>query len=316
MVAKYKLHSPVSLHRHIERILCPTNLSVESDQALRYAVALSQIYNAKLFLCYCRESPLNTSIKTSQGIFEESIGPYLNEIESTDFVWEGMVLEGEPATVIAKEAAARRVDLIVMSSRRRPYAAAILGSTAESLCRNAPCPVLVTHPSEQEWVSISTGRVDLKRILVAHDFSDYSELALSYGLSMAQQYDAELHLLHVLPTSLGTEWYPTTDSDFHKAKRRLQHAAPLDGGLWYGVKPIVLEGQPYREILSYATEHKMDLICMGAHGTGFCKWALFGSNADRVLRQAPCPVFIARPLKPDNISNISQEKVLPLPTQR
>ena len=58
------------------------------------------------------------------------------------------------------------------------------------------------------------------------------------------------------------------------------------------------EGHPYREVLSYADEQSMDLICMGASGTGFGMRALFGSNADCVLRQAPCPVLIARPLKP------------------
>jgi hypothetical protein len=39
----------------IERILCPTNLSSEPDEALRYAVALTSAYNAKLFLLYCKE---------------------------------------------------------------------------------------------------------------------------------------------------------------------------------------------------------------------------------------------------------------------
>lgn len=57
-------------------------------------------------------------------------------------------------------------------------------------------------------------------------------------------------------------------------------------------------GKPYQEILSYATEHSIDLICMGVRGAGFGMNALFGSNVDRVLRQAPCPVLVARPLEP------------------
>jgi nucleotide-binding universal stress UspA family protein len=51
-------------------------------------------------------------------------------------------------------------------------------------------------------------------------------------------------------------------------------------------------------VLAYAEEQKIDLICVGASGTGFGMRALFGSNSDRVLRQAPCPVLIARPLRP------------------
>ncbi|MBK8313392.1 MAG: universal stress protein [Acidobacteria bacterium] len=54
-----------------------------------------------------------------------------------------------------------------------------------------------------------------------------------------------------------------------------------------------------REILMYAQDKEIDLICMGVHGAGFAMHALFGSNSDRVLRQSPCPVLIARPLKPN-----------------
>lgn len=43
----------------IQRILCPTDLTTESDEALRYAVALSSVYNAKLFVLYCKETATN-----------------------------------------------------------------------------------------------------------------------------------------------------------------------------------------------------------------------------------------------------------------
>src|SRR5215207_3152751 len=96
------------------------------------------------------------------------------------------------------QAQVERADLTVMRSRRRPHRAALLGSTAESVCRSAPCSVLVMHNDDQEFVSDEL-IVNLKRVLVAYDFSDYSELALKYGLSIAQEHEAELHLLHVLP---------------------------------------------------------------------------------------------------------------------
>jgi nucleotide-binding universal stress UspA family protein len=73
---------------------------------------------------------------------------------------------------------------------------------------------------------------------------------------------------------------------------------PAEARLWCRIKQAVRSGHPYREVLDYAEENKIDLISMGASGTGFGMRALFGSNADRVLRQAPCPVLIARPLRP------------------
>ena len=200
------------------------------------------------------------------------------------------------------QAQQRQVDLIVMRSRRRPHRAALLGSTAESVCRSAPCPVLVVHTDEREFVGDAMS-VELKRVLVAYDFSDYSELALKYGLSIAQEHQAELHLLHVLPPRSLNEpeiaWYPTKgESAYHTAAYRLQKVVPGEAHLWCGVRTVVSEGHPYREILNYAENNEIDLISVGAHGAGFGMRALFGSNVDRVLRQAPCPVLVARHLKP------------------
>ena len=137
---------------------------------------------------------------------------------------------------------------------------------------------------------------------MAYDFSDHSELALNAALTFAQEYQSELHLLHVLPPSSPNEpeisWYPLRqEGTYHKAARQLQQAVPAEAHLWCQVRHAVSEGQPYREILNYAESNDIDLICLGAHGAGFGMRALFGSNVDRVLRQAPCPVLVARPLK-------------------
>jgi nucleotide-binding universal stress UspA family protein len=165
----------------------------------------------------------------------------------------------------------------------------------------------VTHPGEREWVSPLTGRIDIKQVLVAYDFSSDSELSLSYGLSFAHQYGADLRLVHILPPRPRTEapevaLLPLASEDlFHRAMQRLESAIP--SSLRQGIKidEKICEGLPYREVLALAEENEVDLICMGASGTGFGMRALFGSNADRVLRQAPCPVLIARPLKPLNV---------------
>lgn len=224
--------------------------------------------------------------------------------------WEVAVSVCEnPGDAIVNEAAKRNADLIVMRSRRRPHRAALLGSTAEEVCRTASCPVLVTHSEERDWVA--ENRIQLKRVLVAYDFSDFSELALNYALSFAQEYQAELHVLHVLPPSTTRDpeisWYPMgQEGAYHIAARRLQKAVPTETHLWCGVRHIVSEGQPYREILNYAESNQIDLICIGAHGAGFGMRTLFGSNVDRVLRQAPCPVLVARPLKPGNSLELLQ----------
>jgi nucleotide-binding universal stress UspA family protein len=283
----------------IKRILCPTDLSPYSGNAVRYARTLAQTHDAELILLYCTD--------TLDGK-EQLLESVLDYIDPSDSRCRLVVAPADHVDEqIMTQAQQQRVDLIVMRSRRRPHRAALLGSTAESVSRNAPCPVLVMHSDEQEFINDDL-KIELKRVLVAYDFSDYSELALKYGLSIAQEHQAELHLLHVLPSRSVSDpeiaWYPIKgNSAYHTVACRLQRVVPDEVHLWCGVKTAVTEGNPYREILNYAEKNEIDLICVGAHGAGFGMRALFGSNVDRVLRQSACPVLVARPLKPAVVLN-------------
>ena len=294
----------------IECILCPTDLSSDSDEALRYAVSLCRAYNAELLLLHCDTGRNFNGVSNAHDAeaenLRESLAKYCGSADLEGLDWKSLVTTCDDAgEAIVREAAIYGVDLIVMRSRRRPYRAALLGSTAESVSRTAPCPVLVMHNDDREWQS-ATEPVEMKRILVAYDFSDYSELALKYALSFAQEHQAELHLLNVLPPFTVNEtelsWYPVgTENAYHRAAQRLQRAVPAEAHLWCNIKHVVSEGSPYREILNYAEKNKIDLICLGAHGAGFGMKTLFGSNVDRVLRQASCPVLVTRPLKPAHL---------------
>ena len=85
--------------------------------------------------------------------------------------WEIIVAESlRPAEAMVQAAKNLNVDLIAMSSRRRPYAAALLGSTVETVSRTALCPVLVTRVAGGRSGSLSRG-ISFKRLLIANDFS-------------------------------------------------------------------------------------------------------------------------------------------------
>jgi nucleotide-binding universal stress UspA family protein len=112
-----------------------------------------------------------------------------------------------------------------------------------------------------------------------------------------------LHLMHVLPglqpDERGTEWIESgADSTFHRVIQRMQDAVPGEVYRRCMVLNAVRWGKPYSEVLTYMRQQNIDLVCMGALGRDFGSEALFGSNADRVLRQAPSHVLIARPLNP------------------
>ena len=287
----------------IKRILCPTDLTVESDGALRYATALASTYKARLILFYCREPGSIVDWATASGAarrFQQALFGLMDANELKSFDWKADVAEADDiGKGIVEEATKQSADLIVMQSRRRPHAAALLGSTAETVSQSAPCPVLVTHPTEREWVGLSAGDVDLRRVLVAHNFSPNSELALSFGLALAQQFHAEVHLLHVVSHEEEEEpevtWsHVGLQSLSQTTAHRLQQTVSKEALLWCNLVTAVREGKSTHKILNYAREHEIDLICVGASRAGLRLTNLIGSTVDYVLRGAPCPVLVAR----------------------
>jgi nucleotide-binding universal stress UspA family protein len=293
---------------NLDHILCPVVPSNSSDEGLRCAIALARAHDAKLYVlncvdelgpaCLVGQEETREALKES---IERSVDLHNVNGDVRPLNWEPIIAAGQPADAITREAAERKVDLIVMSSRHRPFAAALLGSTAEMVSRTAPCPLLVVRLGSDRSANGTHG-IAFKRVLVATDFSSDSELALRYGFSLAQKYQSHLHLLHVLTDSptRGEEidWTtPGPDSPYYEAARRLHGSIPAEVHLWSEVTHAVREGKPYREILSYAAEHQIDLICIGAHGHGSQSGGLFGSNADHVLRESPSPVLVLRPPK-------------------
>ena len=289
---------------NFERILCPVAQSHESDVGLRYAILIAGSYAAKLSVLTCNEGSLpddqtvdamRTGIKRA---IEHSFVSFPGSADGVHFDWDLAVVKSSfPGKAINREAASRNADLIVMGSQAASVV--VLGSTAEAVSRTAPCSVLVTRLAPGRARTIEN--LEVKKLLVATDFSSHSELALQYGLSLAQEYQSELHLVHVITGTKSTEaeinWTSQeTESPYHAAAKRLQESVPAEVHLWSKVTHSVREGKVYWEIVSYAVEQEIDLICLGAHGEGFRLDTLFGTNTGRVLRQAACPVFVARPL--------------------
>ena len=291
---------------NFERILCPVAQAHESDEGLRYAILIARSYGAKLSVLTCNDGSLpgdETVEAMRSGIKRAIEHSFVSSPGAADAVrleWDLTVVNNNrPEKAINSEAAAQNVDLIVMGSRRRSAPSVVMGSTAEAVCRTAPCSVLVTRSAARHDAARTNGKLELKKLLVATDFSSHSELALQYGLSLAQEYQSELHLVHVITGASSTEaeisWTsPDTNGPYHAAARRLHDSVPAEVHLWSDATHAVREGRAYREIVSYAVEQDIDLICIGAHGQGFTLGTLFGTNTDRVLRQAPCPVLVTR----------------------
>lgn len=289
----------------LEHIFCPVDISGESAESLGLPVALAKDFGAKLCFCFCAAKTSSrttvSDLRKIKQMVEKALEFFASEPGGPPIEWKVVFIEsGDLAGKIVVEAARCEADLIVMGANRQPQKNAFFSTVTESVCRRAPCPVLIARPAESQNGKPFAG-INFRRILAAHDFSDHSELALQIAGTFSKKYHAEMHLLHVLaePFDRGAEpvWSGQFSGNlYHQTIKRLQTAAGESNSIKKAA--AVRMGKPYLEILRYADENKIDLIALGAHGTDFTALSMFGSNVERILRQSSCAVLVARPLKP------------------
>ena len=143
---------------------------------------------------------------------------------------------------------------------------------------------------------------NLECILHPTDFSKNSSKALKYACVFARQFDAELHILHVINNAaiLSPGIEGVIPSDYYQkltehARNELEKS-PGDSLKFNGpVIRSVCEGIPFVEIVRYAKENNINMIIMGTHGRTGLMHMLIGSVAENVVRRSPCPVLTVHP---------------------
>lgn len=139
----------------------------------------------------------------------------------------------------------------------------------------------------------------IERILFPTDFSEGSAHAVPYVADLTRQYNAKLFIMNVVYDIAGaTGWYvPHTNMDeLYKdietnAQKECERWCAEELRGYKGIEHRVLRGVPHEEILKFAEENNVDLIVMGTHGRRGLDRIIFGSTAERVVRNASCPVL-------------------------
>ncbi len=302
----------------VERILCPIDFSDFSRRALDHAVAIARWYKSTITLLHvCTPAPVayapGSAVLPSAVLTPEDRGALLAAMKRLAESEAGMhvpvefdMAEGSTAIVILGRAEAIAADLLIMGTHGRSgFERLVLGSVTEKVLRQAACPVLTVPRGLPDAVPVSP--VLFKRILCAIDFSGSSMHALTYAMSLAQEADAHLTVMHVLelPPDLPLEapepapaWirgfreYVALAEEERRA--RLRDAIPDSVRAYCTVDTVLTTGKTYREILRVAEEQQADLLVIGIHGRGAIDRLLFGSTAQHLVRQASCPVLTLR----------------------
>jgi nucleotide-binding universal stress UspA family protein len=298
----------MSARLRVYRILCPTDFSDYSALALRHAVSLGRWFDAEVEVLHVvpfrgselpyfpvLASPDSKVRQEAQDHLAQFVEPVLHEPVAIGT----KLREGDPWREIVAEASTLPADLIVTGTHGRGgFEHLLLGSVAEKVLRRAPCPVLTVGRGPRP----TSKRHCFQRILCGLDFTEDSARTLRFALSLAEEDEGQVILLHVLEglpeaSALGRTDLPLPGGgplrrDLEAvARERLHQVVPDEARDFCRVEERVAMGKAYDEILRLAAEEQADLIVLGAHPRGPLGRMFFGSTSSQVVREAGCPVL-------------------------
>ena len=294
---------PVSKRIALKNILFLTDFSEPSGTALQYASMIARAYGAKVTALHVMVPSIYTYMAG------EMSGSVLDAEDDTAQKEMGRVqaeLAGLPNEVIIRRDTAvwpsltkflheREVDLIVLGTHGRTgLRKVIFGSTAEEVFRRTTVPVLTVGPAVRRPVH---NGAQFQCVLLATDFNSVSSIAASYAMSLAQENQSRLVLLHVLPAPKLGKSNRSVALSVAEALHRVEDLLPRDAELWCRPEPVVEHGKPGAQILATAERCVADLIVLGVRGME--RFAERSARADRaianeIIAHASCPVLTLR----------------------
>lgn len=295
-------------HRPLRTVLIGTSLGDESDQVVRAGLAVARAAGARVFLEHVVQlEPLPVGLDVGSGPVpnpqqmarcHEDLHRQIERLGIQKTELAGMeVRVGAPHRILTEAAQQAGADLIVVGATGSgPFAAELLGSTADRVQRRAFCPVLVVRGEL---------RVPPREVLVPVDLSTLSGDAFRCGLHLVAQLagDGEIHVRSVFALSLldtlaarrRTGGAPLERVETAAAEELRRFVLENRPELPFHVETAVLSGEARVEILRELREHPADLVILGTHGRGGLDRLALGSVASTVARKAPCSALMISP---------------------
>jgi len=274
----------------IRNVLFATDLSHASAPAIPYVVEIAGVYGAKIFVVHVKTGEWSKQQEDEADRLKDVLKGTPYEFMLVSGGPTALKDRGDAAGTLLSMVGTKDVDLIVVGTHGRTGLGRVLvGSVAETIFREAPCPVLTVGPrliGDPKW------SLKIREILYATDLTPCSDGALPYAISLGQENRARLIVLNVQPKSGEVA---ELERQTNSTLGRLQHLVPADAGLWRQPFCIVESGDPAEKILDVAAAYHPDVIVMGVrpHSVGVATH-LSRPTAHRVIAGAGCPVLTVR----------------------
>ena len=285
----------------LKNILFTTDFSDAANAAVPYVKELAKRFGAKVHALHVRTPAVNPMTQPSSWAGLEEAARIENERHRQELrdTFAGMepeitIEEGDLGSNLEPAIERGHMDMIVMGTRGRTgIGKFFLGSVAEKVFRGASCPVFTVGPHA---ITIGKPYERFSRILFATDFSHESKAALKYAISLAEEYQAHLTLLHVVEEEKPGEIVLPADLTA-AAEQEIRTLVPEEAKDWCVPEYKVAVGPVAETILDIAAHDHADLIVMGMNQPSAFPGAdehLSIRTAHKVVSHAECPVLTVR----------------------
>jgi nucleotide-binding universal stress UspA family protein len=284
----------------LRNVLFATDFSNASAAALNHALSIARRYDARIYLAHVIRpdayqlvppEAVAMASEQTQRYAEQQMAQLLVSGRLRDIPHQVLLEQGELWPTLAAMIERYEIDLIVVGTHGRTgVRKLLLGSAAEEIFRMSACPVLTVGPHVASEVP---AEATLRRVLYATDFTAHSDRASAYALSLAQEHQAHLTLLHVVHGAAEIS-EPAHAKLTEFFLRQMELMLPEEADLWCEPELRVDFGTPADEILRAASEQNTDLIVMGVRRSATFAGHLPPATAYKVVCQAACPVLTVR----------------------
>lgn len=282
-------------------ILFATDFSPAAAQAIPYVKRIAKHFDANLVTLYVR--PAIVDIMNEPGSWPADIEALKVEDEKhrkevlesfAGIRTETLFEQGTVQSCLEEAIKKNNSDLVVIGTHGRTgIGKMLLGSVAEEILRTVSCPVLTVGPHS----NASRGATDqIREILYATDFSPASQGAAAYAVSLAEEFQSRLVLLHVLPPFKAGDLVSPQEVAA-SSENLLRKVVPPEAQAWCKPEYFVERGDPAEKILEFASLRESDLIVLGVRrekGVPGAATHLPIATVHKVVAHATCPVLTVR----------------------
>jgi nucleotide-binding universal stress UspA family protein len=274
----------------IKKILFPVDFSPESAGAARYVESFAGTFQARIKLLHVvsnGERILADELLPSR---QRDLERFLTE-ELRYFDTEKLCVVGDPAEKIVEAADAWSPDLVMMPTHGVGlYRRLLIGSVTAKTLHDLDCPVWTDVHADQ---APRLEDIHMGRILCAVDLQEQSADILDWGAFLAEQYAAQIGIIHAVPAiepdlvarQLDREFVATLAADASARISELQNETGV-----YACETFVESGDPAKVVECAARRFRADLVVIGRHArAGFSGHVR--QNAYNIIRDSTCPVL-------------------------